>query len=52
MNQILKLPETIERFDVLGALPLGGSAAEFDKFIRADLEKWHRIVKERNIKAD
>jgi len=52
VNAILKLAETIERFDVLGALPLGGTAMEFDKFIRADLEKWNRIVKERNIKAD
>ncbi|MBI3373205.1 MAG: tripartite tricarboxylate transporter substrate binding protein [Betaproteobacteria bacterium] len=52
VNQILRLPETIERFDVLGALPLGGSAQDFDKFIRADMEKWGRVVKERNIKAD
>lgn len=52
MNQILKLPETIERFTVLGALPLGGTPAAFDQFIRADLEKWNRIVKELNIKAD
>lgn len=52
LNQILKLPETLERFTVLGALPLGGTPAAFDQFIRADLEKWNRIVKERNIKAD
>lgn len=52
VNQILKLPETVERFTLLGALPIGGSAEEFDKFIRADLVKWEKLVKQRNIKPD
>jgi tripartite-type tricarboxylate transporter receptor subunit TctC len=52
VNQILKLPETIERFSVQGALPIGGSPEDFDKFIRADLVKWEKLVKERNIKPD
>ena len=52
VNQILRLPETVERFGLLGALPLGGTAQDFDNFIRADMEKWNRVVKERNIKAD
>ena len=52
VNQILKLAETIERFSVQGALPIGGSPQDFDKFIRADLVKWEKLVKERNIKPD
>lgn len=52
INLVLKLPEVGERFVQLGALPIGGTAAEFDRYIRADLVKWARIVKERNIKVD
>ena len=52
VNQILKLPETIKRFDLIAALPVGGTPEDFDKFIRAELVKWSVIVKQRNIQAD
>lgn len=52
VNAALKSPDVIERFTTLGAVPVGGSAADFERFIRADLEKWARVVKERNIKPD
>jgi len=52
VNQILGLADIAERLAQLGALAIGGSRAEFEKFIRADLEKWNRIVKQRGIKAD
>ncbi len=52
VNAVLKSPEVAERFAALGAIPMGGSAADFDRFIRADLQKWARVVRERNIKPD
>ena len=49
-----------DALDVVGSLAMaatmgrlfGGSAADFERFIRADLEKWARVVRERNIKPD
>ena len=52
VNAILKLPDVRARFEQLGALPIGGTPADFDRFIRADIEKWTRVVKERGIKPD
>ena len=52
VNLALKSKEAGERFAFLGALAVGGSAAEFERFMRTDLEKWARIVRERNIKPD
>jgi len=52
LNQILKLPDVGERFVQLGALPIGGTPDEFARFIRSDLDKWAKLVRERNIKAD
>ncbi len=52
VNAVMKSKEVLDRFTLLGALAVTGSAADFDRFMRADLQKWARIVKERNIKAD
>jgi tripartite-type tricarboxylate transporter receptor subunit TctC len=52
VNAALKLSEVAEKFSALGAMPVGGSPADFERFIRADLEKWARVVKERNIRPD
>jgi tripartite-type tricarboxylate transporter receptor subunit TctC len=52
VNAVLKLPEVIEKFAGIAAVPIGGSATEFESFIRADLVKWAKVVKERNIKPD
>jgi tripartite-type tricarboxylate transporter receptor subunit TctC len=52
VNRILKQPEVIERLAKIGAVPIGGSAEEFDTFIRNDIERWKRVVKERDIKLN
>ena len=57
-----KLNETINKFlqdadmkknlDAQGMAPSGGSPEKFDKRIRGDYERWLRVVKEANIKAE
>jgi tripartite-type tricarboxylate transporter receptor subunit TctC len=34
-----------------GAVPMTMSPAEFDKYLRADIEKWAKVVKSAGIKA-
>lgn len=41
-----------ERFSTDGAEPMGGSAREFADFLRADHEKWGRVVKETGIRPE
>jgi tripartite-type tricarboxylate transporter receptor subunit TctC len=45
VNAALKSAEVLEKFAGIGALAVGGSAADFERFIRADLEKWARVVR-------
>ena len=45
VNEILAQPEVAKRLAADGADPGSGSAADFDKFIRAELEKWAAAVK-------
>jgi tripartite-type tricarboxylate transporter receptor subunit TctC len=49
INRILKLPEVRERFATLGADPVGGSAEQFGAYIKAEVAKFARLAKERNI---
>ena len=49
---VMKLPDVRSRFDQLGYDPIGNSAAEFGATIRADIEKFARVIKAAGIKAD
>lgn len=52
VNAVLKMADVQEKFAGLAAVAVGGSVADFERFIRADLEKWARVVRERNIRPD
>jgi tripartite-type tricarboxylate transporter receptor subunit TctC len=46
---LVKQPATVERFVTLGLEPIGNTPAEFDKFIRSDLDKWLQLTRELKI---
>jgi tripartite-type tricarboxylate transporter receptor subunit TctC len=48
----MKSPAVKERFATLGATPIGGSAADFAKLIRADYDKWGPVIKAAGIQAE
>jgi len=47
----LKSPDVIKKFEEIGAHPVGDSPAEFDKFVRGELDKWKQVVKTAKIQA-
>jgi tripartite-type tricarboxylate transporter receptor subunit TctC len=49
---IAKEPSTQAKLRAIGFEPLGKDAAEFDKFYRADIERWSDFVKERGLKDE
>lgn len=44
INKALKLPDVQQRLASLGADPLGGSAAEFGTYIKAEITKYTKVV--------
>ncbi len=50
VNAALTTPDVRTRLAAEGAEPVGGSPEDFGKVIRADIEKYNRIVKEANVK--
>ncbi len=51
-NRILALPDTKERMFTLGAEPVGGTVEQFARYIKADTEKWAKVIKEAGIKVE
>jgi tripartite-type tricarboxylate transporter receptor subunit TctC len=45
IGKIVQRPDVQKTWGVQGAVPMVMSAAEFDKYLRADIEKWAEVVK-------
>jgi len=48
---IMKLPEVKERLAALGFEPVAGTPEEFSRHARAEFEKWAKVIRDSNIKA-
>ncbi|MCX7198058.1 MAG: tripartite tricarboxylate transporter substrate-binding protein [Proteobacteria bacterium] len=52
INRSMREPEMVERLAGLGAEPESASAAEYAARIRADIEKWTRVIRAANIRPE
>ena len=50
--RILGLPEVKEKLSSIGLEPAGGTPAEFESFIRAETERWSRVIKASGFRAE
>jgi len=50
INRTLAAPDVRQRLAALGAEPGGGSPEEFSFHVKAELEKWRRVIKEADIR--
>lgn len=51
IQRAIAKPEIVERLNTLGAVPTGGTAADFVDFLRRDVERWTRVIRSAGIKA-
>jgi tripartite-type tricarboxylate transporter receptor subunit TctC len=52
VNKVINAPEVKELWAKQGAVPMGMSIEQFDKFIRAEIVKWSSVVKATGMKVD
>jgi tripartite-type tricarboxylate transporter receptor subunit TctC len=50
--KVMNRPDVKENWAKQGAVPMPMSPAEFDKYLRADIEKWAEVVKVSGAKAE
>ena len=50
--KILSAPDTREKLGVQGFEPVGGSPAEFAAYIKSEIGKWGRVIREAGIKPE
>ncbi len=48
----LNRPDITKRMQDLGLTPIGDQPGEFAEFIKADIEKWRKIVRQKGLTAD
>jgi tripartite-type tricarboxylate transporter receptor subunit TctC len=52
INRILQQPDVRERFHTLGVSPLSGSPDDLGKYLKFEVDRWAKLIKERGIKLD
>jgi len=52
VNKIINAPDVKENWGKQGAVPMGMAPEEFGKFVRADIAKWSKLVKDTGMKVD
>jgi len=52
VNTVLAMPDVQEKLDTYGAEDGGGSADKFATFIRTEIAKWAKVVKDADVKVD
>jgi tripartite-type tricarboxylate transporter receptor subunit TctC len=52
INAVVADPQMKERFANLGGTAIGGSPAEFSKFMASEIEKWSTVIQAANIKVE
>jgi tripartite-type tricarboxylate transporter receptor subunit TctC len=51
-NAVLKMPAVADRLTTLGADPIGGTPADCQAFIEAEIAKWGTVIKAAGIRLD
>jgi tripartite-type tricarboxylate transporter receptor subunit TctC len=50
INEALKAPEVLDRLKKLSAEVVGGSVDATAKYLREEIERWHKVIKAANVK--
>lgn len=51
-NRVLKLPDIQERMAGLGLDPAGGTPEAFATFVKEDIARWTKVIKESNVRVE
>ena len=50
--RIVKLPDVAQRFELDGAEGVGSTPAEFAAFLKVEMQKWGKVIRDAGIRAE
>jgi len=50
--RIVRLPDVSQRFELDGAEPVGSTPKEFAAFLKAEMQKWNKVIRDAGIKPE
>ena len=50
--RVVRLPDVSQRFELDGAEPVGSTPKEFAAFLKAEMQKWDKVIKDAGIKPE
>jgi tripartite-type tricarboxylate transporter receptor subunit TctC len=51
-NRALKLPDMQERMSALGLEPAGGTPEAFAEFVKGDIARWAKVIRESGVRVE
>jgi tripartite-type tricarboxylate transporter receptor subunit TctC len=52
INEFLREPATVPSLHQMGFEPVGGTSDEFSSYLRSEIAKWGKLIKDINVRAD
>ncbi len=52
INRILKMPDVAEKLEGLGAVIVGSTPEEFDRYVKTEIAKWGKVARDNNVTLD
>ncbi len=52
INEVLKMPDVVKRFESMSAIPVGGTPEKTAAFIKAESERWKKVIVDAGVKAE
>jgi len=50
--RVLNMPDVRDRLAAMGSTPVGGTPEQFGDYVKREIERWGRVIRERGIKVD
>ena len=52
VQRVMRLPEITRRMEVEGERAMPGTPEDFGAFVRAEVDKWGKLIREAGLKAE
>jgi tripartite-type tricarboxylate transporter receptor subunit TctC len=52
ISEALRMPDVVKRLREFGATPVGGTPAETADFIKAETERWRRVIVDADVRPE